>query len=342
VQVNVIIGVDPHKGSHTAVAIDDREAALAQLKVRASRRQVDQLLEWAAGFEKRTWAIESAGGLGYLLSQQLVSAGEAVLDVPATLAARVRLLGSGKSNKNDPNDALSVAVAALRAPRLAAVERADHVTVLRLLAKRNVDLGRSRNLTACRLHALLAELVPGGMAGEIYVSSAQAILAKVKSADPVIAARRDLALEHLDDLRRLDAQLKDSKRRIATTVAASGTTLLDLFGVGPVVACMVIGYSGDVHRFPTRHAYAMYNGTAPIDVSSGGRITRRLNRRGNRQLNHAIHIAAVTQLRFGHTDGRAYFDRKVAEGKTKKEALRALKRRISDTIYRQLLHDVTP
>ena len=117
--MNVIIGVDPHKGSHTAVAIDSQEAALGQLSVRASRRQVDQLLGWAARFEKRTSAIGSAEGLGYLLSQQLVTAGETVLDVPATLAARVKLLGSGKSNKNYPNDALSVAVAALRSPRLA-------------------------------------------------------------------------------------------------------------------------------------------------------------------------------------------------------------------------------
>jgi transposase len=155
----------------------------------------------------------------------------------------------------------------------------------------------------------------------------------------VTVARRDLALEHLDDLRRLDQQIKDSKKRIATAVAASGTTLLELFGVGPVVACMLIGYTGDVRRFPTRHAYAVYNGTAPIDVSSGGRITRRLNRRGNRQLNHAIHIAAVTQLRHHNSEGRAYFERKVAEGKTKKEALRSLKRRISDAVYRQLLLD---
>jgi transposase len=339
--VNVIIGVDPHKGSHTAVAIDGQETAVGRVKVRACRGQVDRLLEWAAGFEKRTWAVESAGGLGYLLSQQLLTAGETVLDVPATLAARVRLLGSGKSNKNDPNDALSVAVAALRAPRLATVERADHITVLRLLAKRSVDLGRSRNLTACRLHALLAELVPGGMPGEIYASSAQAMLAKVRPADVVVAARRDLALEHLEDLRRLDEQIKTSKKRIATAVAASGTTLLELFGVGPVVAGLVIGYSGDISRFPTRHAYAMYNGTAPIDVSSGGRITRRLNRRGNRQLNHAIHMAAVTQLRHRHSEGRVYFDRKLTEGKTKKEALRALKRRISDSVYRQLLHDAT-
>lgn len=337
--MRVIIGVDPHKGSHTAVAIDGQETSLGKLKVGASRRQVGQLLEWAAGFEERTWAVESAGGLGYLLSQQLVAAGETVLDVPATLAARVRLLGTGKSNKNDPNDALSVAVAALRAPLLPTVAKADHQSVLRLLAKRNNDLGRARNLVACRLHALLAELVPGGITSEIRTSSAQALLATVDCSDVVTAARHDMAAELLDDLRRLDTQMKVSKRRISAAVEASGTSLLELFGVGPVTSAMIIGYTGDIRRFPTRNAYAMYNGTAPIDVSSGGRITRRLNRRGNRQLNHAIHIAAVTQLRFAHTEGRAYFDRKVAEGKTGKEALRALKRRISDAVYRQLLHD---
>lgn len=337
--MTVIIGVDPHKGSHTAVAIDGDEVALAEFKVRATRRQLDELLEWAAPFEKRTWAVESAGGLGYLLSQQLVAAGEAVLDVPATLAARVRVLASGRANKNDPNDALSVAVAALRAPRLASVEAADHVGVLRVLAKRNVDLGRARNRTACRLHALLAELVPGGMSKEINASGAGRMLAGLQPATPVEAARRQVALEHLDDLRRLDEQMKASKRRIAEAVAASGTSLVSLFGVGPIIACMLIGYSGDVRRFSSRDRYATYNGSAPIEMSSGGRITHRLNRRGNRQLNHALHMAAVTQIRHRHSDGRAFYDRKCAEGKTNKEALRALKRRISDAVYRQLLID---
>ena len=175
--MSFMIGVDPHKGSHTAVAIGGGEAQLATVKVRATRHQLDQLLEWAAPFEERTWAIESAGGLGYLLAQQLVGAGERVLDVPATLAARVRVLGTGRSNKNDPNDAHSVAVAALRAPRLASVARADHAGVLRLLAKRNNELGRARNRTACRLHALLAELAPGGIANEINASSAERLLA---------------------------------------------------------------------------------------------------------------------------------------------------------------------
>jgi transposase len=269
----MMIGIDPHKGSHTAVVIDRDEAQLAKLQVRASRRQLDQLLEWAAPFEARTWAIESAGGLGYLLAQQLVAAGEHVLDVPATLAARVRVLGTGRSNKNDPNDALSVAVAALRAPRLAPVTRADHAGVLRLVAKRNTDLGRARNRTACRLHALLTELVPGGIPNEINAASAERLLASLKPVGPVERARHALGLEHLDDLRRLDGQMRASKTRIADAIAASGTSLTELFGVGPVVAAMLIGYTGDVDRFRNRDHFAAYTGTAPIEVSSGGRIT---------------------------------------------------------------------
>ena len=122
--MQVMIGVDPHKGSHTAVVVGDNEREIARIKVRASRKQVTQLLEWAEPFEKRTWAVESARGLGYILSQQLVGAGEEVLDVPATLAARVRVLGSGRSDKNDPNDAASVA--ALGAPGISAVDATNH------------------------------------------------------------------------------------------------------------------------------------------------------------------------------------------------------------------------
>lgn len=337
--MKVMIGVDPHKGSHTAVAIDEREEELAKLKVRATRRQVDQLLAWATPFESRTWAVESAGGLGYLLTQQLVEAGESVLDVPATLAARVRVLGNGRSNKNDPNDALSVAVAALRSPSLAVVRRSDEAGVLRLLAKRNTDLSRARNRTVCRLHTLLAELVPGGFPNEINASSAEGFLGSVSPATPIEVARHAVALEHLEDLRRLDGQMRESRRRITAAVEAAKTSLTDVFGVGPIVSAMLIGYTGDVRRFPTRNHYAAYNGTAPIEMSSGGRQVNRLSRRGNRQLNHALHIAAVTQIRHRHSEGRAYYDRKVAEGKTKKEALRSLKRRISDTVYRQLLVD---
>jgi transposase len=335
----VMIGVDPHKGSHTAVAIDDVERPLGEVRVRASAGQAKRLLDWAAPFAKRTWAVEGAGGLGYLLAQQLVAAGEHVVDVSPKLAARVRLLASGKSNKNDPNDARSVAVAALRSRTLKEVHRDDHVAVMRVWAKRNNDLGRARNKTACRLHSVLCELVPGGVAGEIRAGQAADLLDRLEPAGAIETARRDLALELIDDLRRLDDQMRQSKKRIAAVVAASGTTLTELFGVGPVVAAMVIGYTGEVARFTTRDRYASYTGTAPIEVSSGTRKVHRVSRRGNRQLNHATHIVAVTQIRFRHSDGRAFFDRKVDEGKTPKEALRALKRRISDALYRQLQLD---
>jgi transposase len=337
--VTVMIGIDPHKGSHTAVVVDATESELARLRVRASGRQVDQLLAWAMPYETRTWAVESANGWGYLLSQQLVAAGERVVDVPATLAARVRVLSSGRSNKNDPNDARSVAVAALRSPGPREVARTDHQEVLRLLAKRNHDLARARNRTACRLHALLAELVPGGVAGEISATTAQRLLADVEACSPVEATRRDIAEEHLEDLRRLDAQIKAAKARIRIAVAATNTSLTELFGVGPFVAAIIIGHTGDISRFRSRDHYAAYTGTAPIEVSSGGRVVHRLSRRGNRKLNHAIHIAAVSQIRHRNSEGRAFYDRKLAEGKTTKEALRALKRRISDAVYRQLQAD---
>jgi transposase len=335
----VVIGIDPHKKTHQAVALDSAEVELARLEVRATKTQVDRLVRWAAPFEERTWAIESAGGLGYLLAQQLVDAGEHVVDVPATLASRVRLLGTGQSNKNDPNDARSVAIAALRSPGLATVETANHREVLRLLAKRNVDLGRERNRVANRLHALLAELVPSGITREISASAAQALLDATQPTSPVASARHALASELLEDVRRLDAQLKESRRRVIEAVAASKTSLTEVFGVGPVIAAMCIGFTGDVRRFPSADRFAAYNGTAPIEMSSGGHRVFRLSRRGNRRLNHAIHMAAVTQLRHKHSPGRAYYDRKIAEGQSPRMALRSLKRRISDVIYRHLLED---
>jgi transposase len=335
----VIIGVDPHKATHTAVAIGGGEEELARKKVRSGGAQSQQLVAWAEPFQDRTWAIESAGGLGYLLAQQLVAAGEAVIDVPATLASRVRVLSTGRSDKNDPNDALSVAIAALRSPGLRRVEAVGHSEVLRLLAKRNTDIGNQRTRVVCRMHALLAELAGGGIAKEINASDVDRFLEAHVPAGPVEQTRHDLAVELLDDIRRLDTQLKASHKRIRDAVRASGTTVTDLFGVGPILAAMLIGYSADITRFATLDRYAAYNGTAPVEFSSGGRVVHRVSQRGNRQLNHAIHMAAICQLRQPHSDGRVYFDRRVAEGKTTREALRALKRHVSNAVYRRLLAD---
>jgi transposase len=337
--MTVIIGIDPHKASHTAVVIGRDEQQLAEIKVRATCQQTERLLAWAKLLGERTWAVESAGGLGYLLSQQLVGAGEQVLDVPATLASRVRVLGTGRSDKNDPNDALSVAIAALRSPGLRSVEPADHREVLRLLAKRNHEIGRLRNIVVSRLHAALINLRPGGISKELNASDAMRLLNDFDPITAVEQTRYDLAHELLDDVERLDVQLKESHRRIKTAVKASGTSLTELYGVGPILACELIGYTGDVRRFTTGDQFASYAGVAPLERSSGGRIFFRLSRRGNRQLNHAIHMVAICQIRQANSEGRIYFEKKVAEGKTKREAIRSLKRHVSNAVYRQLLID---
>jgi transposase len=335
----VMIGVDPHKGSHTAVAIDEREAPLSELRVRSSAGQAERLVAWAAAWPERIWAVEGAGGLGYLLAQQLVAAGERVLDVQPKLGARVRLLATGATNKNDPNDARSVAIAALRSATRREVTADNYAVVLKVWSKRHHDLGRARNQVACRLHAVLCELVPGGIPMEITAAHATHVLEQVKPAGAVEIARCELAAEFLHDLRRIDTQMRDTKKKLAAAVRASGTTVTEIFGVGPVIAATVIGDVADVSRFPGRDCFAAYNGTAPIEVSSGPRTINRLSRRGNRRINYAIHMAAVTQIRHRHSDGRAYYDRKLAEGKTPKEALRCLKRRVSDAVFARLQAD---
>jgi transposase len=337
--MEVMIGIDPHKGSHTAVAIDTEEVIIDKLQVSASANQTIELLRWADRFTERRWAVESAAGLGYLLSQRLVAAGEEVVDVPAVLAARVRVLDTHCSQKNDPNDARSVAVAALRAARLHVVRPDDHARVLRLLAKRHRDLGRQKNKTACRLHALLLDLTPGGVTAPMTVTRANAMLDTIETPDAMSRHRVDLGRELVADMARLEAQMKTSKQRIRAAVAASGTSLTEIYGCGPICAAMIIGHTGDIERFASRAHYASYNATAPNEASSGPRPRHRLNLRGNRQLNWAIHMIAVTQLRQPNTPGRIYYDRKIDEGKTGKEALRCLKRRISDVVYRHLVAD---
>jgi transposase len=150
-----------------------------------------------------------------------------------------------------------------------------------------------------------------------------------------------MARTHLGDIRRLDRDVAATKTLIRQAIATAHTTVTDVFGVGPIVAAFLIDYTGDPTRFASADHYAASNGTAPIEVSSGHKTRHRLSRRGNRKLNHAIHMAAVTQIRFD-TPGRVYYDRKIAEGKTRKEALRALKRRISDAVYRKLVTDQPP
>jgi transposase len=318
----VMIGIDPHKCSHTAVAVGPGEEQLGKLRVRACAEQARQLVEWAAAWPERAWAVEGARGLGHMLAQQLAAAGERVLDVQPELAAQVRLLASGDIDKNDPDDARSVAVAALRSASCPEVQLDGQAAVLKVRAERHRDLGRLRTQAACRLHAVLCELVPGGVRKEITAAHAARILEAVQPAGAVALARQELAGDFLEDLRRIDAQMAQTKKKLVAAVKASGTTLTEVFGVGPVIAAIALAEVQDVSRFPSRDHFAACNGTAPIEVCSGRRKVHRLSRRGNRRLNHAVHMAAITQIRHLHSDGRACHDKKLAEGKSSKEALR--------------------
>jgi transposase len=245
----------------------------------------------------------------------------------------------GHGRKTDKHDAVSIGLAALEGAGVLPVACDDVTVSLRLLCDRRDELAALRTQAVCRLHRLLAELTPGGMRRELTANKAQALLARIRPADDVAAVRLQIARDHLADIRGLDARLKYIAGQIAALVTASGTTLTSLFGVGPVIAGRILAEVGDITRFATKDKFASYNGTAPIDASSGDQVRHRLSRAGNRKINHALHMMAVTQIRYPGTDGRRYYERKRTEGKTPKEALRCLKRRLSDRVYRQLVRD---
>jgi transposase len=334
-----VIGVDPHKGSHTAAVLETSEEVIAECRLDADGRQLGRLLEWAEPFRPRRWAVEGATGPGALLARQLVAAGEPVVDVPSTLTARVRLLDRGRSDKTDAHDARAAAVVALRHANLRTVTAEDHDAVLRLLADRHHDLVAQRTRVVCRLHALLVQLREGGAAKALSADRAAAYLAAVRPSGAADVERKRICLELVEEIRRLDKQLAELRRRTVTAVAASATTVTDVYGVGPTCAAIIVGHTGGVGRFPTAGHFARFNGTAPIDASSGTLKRHRLNPRGNRQINHALHVAAITQVAHD-TPGRAYYLRKISENQTPREALRALKRRISDAVYRRLVEDM--
>jgi len=336
--MKVMIGVDPHKGSHTATMLDRTERELARIKVRAGRDQLGELLEWADGVSPRTRAVESAGGMAICSPSNW-----SPLARRCSTCRRCWPHGSGCSAlvspprpiRTRPARSLSPRCMLRRSPWCAGLT-CDGVPAAGQAPHR---LARWRTKQCCRLHALVVELMPGGIDKEVVVNQARSLLENSQPGNVAAIERHRQAVELVTDIEHLDAVLKDSRIRISAAVAASQTTLTDIFGVGPIIAAMVIGFSGNPLRFTTASRYAAYTGTAPIEFSSGGRVTHRLSRRGNRRLNHALHCAAITQIRHRHSPGRGYYERKLAEGKTPREAIRALKRRLSDIVWRHLIAD---
>ena len=338
--MKVLIGVDPHKASLAVAAVDEIAGELLERagfpQDRAGLRALER---WAKRFPERRWAVENAGGLGRHLAARLAAAGESVVDVPPKLSARVRVLSTGNARKNDGVDALATALAASRNERLAAVDPEAASEVLRLLSERREDLVAERTRALNRLHALLRDLLPGGVARSLSADRAARILRGIRPKGGASARlRRRLASEVLRDVRTLDRKIADLNRRIEAEVEASGTTLTQIYGIGPILAARIMGTVGDVTRFPTKAHFASYAGTAPLEASSGEVVRHRLSLAGNRKLNYALHMVATCQAR-SDARGGTYYRKKMAEGKSRKEALRCLKRRVSDAVFRSLLAD---
>ena len=339
----VIVGVDPHKKSVTIEAVDEHGQVLATGRFPTDTGGHRLMVRYVHDqWPHHRWAVEGAHGVGRPLAQRLLAQGEVVLDVPAKLAARVRVFDTGNARKTDAVDAHAVAMVALRTPRLTQLGYDEELIALRLLTDRRDELSQRRVQTVNRLHRLLTELIPGG-ANKRDLSALQAkrLLATVRPRTLVGKTIRRMAAEEITDLVAVDTKLKAINKELRAAVTARGSHLMDLFGVGPAGAARILCDVGDVARFPDRNHFASWTGTAPLDASSGEQIRHRLSRAGNRRMNHVLHIAAIVQIRHD-TEGRAYYRRKLAESKTPMEALRCLKRRLSDAVYRQLVADAKP
>jgi transposase len=330
----VTLGVDAHKGSHTMVATDEQGRQVGQVTVKATSAGHLRALRWAGQWPDRAWAVEDCRHLSRRLERDLLGASERVVRVPPKLMAGARR-GARTRGKSDPIDALAVARAALREPGLPVAQLDGVEREVRLLCDHREDLVAERTRAQNRLRWHLHELEPGweipagGLDRAVWLD---AVAGRLAAHQGVVA---EIAEELVVRCRELTVRVKELERQLQRLVAPRAPSLLALAGCGGLTAAKLVGETAGVGRFRSRAAFAMHNGTAPVPVWSGNRERHRLNRGGNRQLNAALHRIAVTQLRLGGA-GRAYYQRRIALGDTNTEAIRALRRRISDEVYRRL------
>lgn len=312
---DVMIAVDPHKASNTAAVLDpvtktlietgrfanDADGYVQLTRSRGGgstaggrwRAVMGRAGRWRSGWSRtasRCWTCRPSWPPGCWCTR-------------AGMGARPTRTTRSRS-----------ALAALDGTGVFPATSDDATVSLRLLCGRREELGALRTQAACRLHRLLAELTPGGMRRELSAAKAEALLAKIRPGDDVAKVRLQIARDHLADICALDARLKTIGGHIAALVTASGTTLTSLYGIGPVIAGRILAETGDIARFTSKDKFASYNGTAPIDVSSGDQVRHRLSRSGNRRMNHALHMMAVTQIRNQGSPGRKYYERKPRRG----------------------------
>lgn len=332
----VVLGADLHKRSHTVVVTDATGQKLAERRVAATVEGHLELRRWAAQWPERTWALEDCRHLSRRLEADLLRAGEAVIRVPPKLMAGVRR-STREPGKSDPIDALAVARAALREPDLPVATLDGPERELRLQVDHREDLIGERTRHEQRLRWFLVELAvpepaPRSLGRIVVQDAVEAAL--VGRTEPVARFARDL----LARIRELSVAIRALEREIELVVRRLAATLLALPGCGALTAAKIVGETARISRFRSKEAFARHNGTAPVPVWSGDTTRHRLSRGGNRQLNAALHRIAITQIRIDER-GRAYIDHRRQAGDTKTEAIRALRRRISDEVFRRLQAD---
>ena len=332
----VVIGVDSHKRTHTVVAVDEAGRKLAERTATTTADGHLELLGWSRTWPDRTWALEDCRNLTRRLEADLLRAGEAVRRVPTKLMAGARR-SAREPGKSDPIDALSVARAALREPNLP-VARLDGIErEMRLLVDYRDVLIADRTRYQSRLRWFLVELgiaEPPSRKLAVAVVLAGVDLGLVGRTEPCARIARNLVTR----ISELTGAIDALARQIGELIEALAPSLLALFGCGPLTAAKLVAETAGISRFRSRAAFATHNGTAPIPVWSGNLVRHRLNRGGNRQLNAALHRIAITQLRCPSL-GQAYVAKRIAAGDTKTEAIRALRRRLSDEVFRRLQAD---
>jgi len=333
----VVLGTDTHKRSHTVVAVDEAGAEIGSMTVAATPQGHLRLVKWAAQWEQRRWAIEDCRTLSRRLESDLLRAGERAVRVPPKLMAGARRSARTRG-KSDPIDALAVARAALREPDLPVARLDGPSREIRLLVDYRESLIKDRTAAQNRLRWRLHELEPGydPPSGSLNRYKTLDHIDQLLGAHTSMVAT--LGRREVTRIRELTREANQLERDITHRVTQLVPSLLEIPGCGALSAAKLVGEAADVTRFKSRDAYAMWAGTAPIPVWSANNQRFRLNRGGNRQTNAALHRIAITQLRI-HPDAQAFIKRRLETGSTKREALRLLKRKLANVVYRTLLTD---
>ncbi len=335
----VVIGMDPHKRSVTIEIMDPNETVLGRGRFTTDQAGFTAMLKRVGSWPQRVWAIEGSNGAGRPTATRLATAGETVVDVPTKLSARVRVYATGNARKTDDTDAHAIALAGVRVDRLQPVVPDETRTVLRILSDRRRALATDRTRTVAQLHHLLSELVPGGAPTRLSATRATALVQSVQADTASQKMLTRMARELIDDIRRIDQRKHALDLEITELVDTTGTRLRELRGIGPLGAAWLLVEVGDITRFPSKAHFASWNGTAPIDASSGAHTRHRLSRAGNRRINSVLHIMGQTQRRQKIPEALQCFTQHYHGPQDELKAMRALKRRLSDIIYRTMIND---